>query len=101
MEHMTVDPSGCWVCDYKSTKHGGHKKMQISGKCVAAHRASYAEFVGPIPEGMQVLHSCDNPPCINPDHLFLGTPADNVKDMFRKGRAWQQRRAMIEGCAYF
>lgn len=52
------------------------------------HRASYEVHIGPIPKGMFVLHKCDNRRCINPDHLFLGTAADNTKDMINKGRAY-------------
>ncbi|MCI0408485.1 MAG: HNH endonuclease [Acidobacteria bacterium] len=51
-----------------------------------AHRIVFMFSVGPIPEGLLVLHSCDNPPCVNPGHLFLGTDADNVSDMRAKGR---------------
>lgn len=51
-----------------------------------AHRVAWRLFVGDIPEGAVVCHRCDTPPCANPDHLFIGTQADNVADMMRKGR---------------
>jgi hypothetical protein len=51
------------------------------------HRAAWRLFVGPIPDGQFVLHKCDNPACVNPAHLFLGSQADNVKDMWQKNRA--------------
>ncbi len=51
-----------------------------------AHRFAYTKLIGPIPEGLSVCHSCDNPPCVNPDHLFVATHAGNMDDKFAKGR---------------
>ena len=56
------------------------------GSTIPTHRASWALAYGPIPEGLYVLHTCDNPPCVRPDHLFLGTKRDNNLDMVTKGR---------------
>lgn len=61
-------------------------RINGSRKTVLAHRLSYQTFIGEIPNGMCVLHRCDNPACIKPSHLFLGTIADNVADMMTKGR---------------
>ena len=67
-----------------------------------AHRAVWVLFNGPIPDGMLICHHCDNPPCINPDHLFLGTDADNVQDAIDKGRrphnVGAARLCSVDGC---
>lgn len=60
--------------------------MSYKGKCHDTHRIAYTEFVGDIPDSMIVMHSCDNPPCFNPEHLYLGTQKDNMHDMANKMR---------------
>lgn len=75
---------GCWLWTQHTVNEYGC--AQIDGRSQKAHRASYTAFVGPIPEGMMVCHTCDVPSCVNPNHLFLGTQQDNMEDMHRKGR---------------
>jgi len=79
---------GCWIWTgcLRGTKTHRYGCMRYRGKSEGAHRASYMEFIGEIPEGLNVLHSCDNPKCVNPEHLFVGTDHDNMKDMAAKGR---------------
>lgn len=78
----------CWEwMGCKGTDGYGHRRHE--GKVTKAHRLSWEEINGPIPPDILVLHRCDNPPCVRPDHLFLGTKADNAVDMCTKGR---QRR---------
>jgi len=75
---------GCWVWMGAITSRGyGQFRFGCEQR---AHRASYILYKGKIPSGLLVLHSCDNPPCVNPDHLFLGTPKDNTTDMIKKNR---------------
>lgn len=82
--------TSCWIWTGPRFKSGYGRASQGSKKR-RAHRVAYEIFVGTIPDGMHVLHKCDNPPCVNPEHLFLGTHIDNMRDMEAKGRArWIQ-----------
>lgn len=81
-------PSGCWEWRRSSTVRGGYGQFTYGYKLKRAHRVSYEVFIGPIPAGMFVCHKCDNPPCVNPSHLFLGTLGDNNKDMRLKQRGF-------------
>lgn len=77
---------GCWLWMGPKNKKGyGH--IGINGKTVSAHRFSYSINVGAIPDGLHVLHTCDNRPCVNPKHLWVGTNLENVLDCIKKGRA--------------
>lgn len=84
------DPDACWEWQ-GPLYHDGRGQVQINGRRLIASRAAWEMVNGPIPPGMFACHHCDNPPCVRPDHLFLGTPKDNTEDMLRKGRAhWQK-----------
>lgn len=85
--HSMPEPSsGCilWMGPYNGNSCYG--RMTCDGVRVLAHRVAWAEERGPIPDGLGVLHRCDVPACINVDHMFLGTQADNDADMWAKGR---------------
>lgn len=86
-ERTTIDPeTGCWLWT-KSDNGFGYGKVHLPDhKERSAHRLSWAMHVGPIPDGLLVLHHCDVPRCVNPDHLFLGDMRDNTLDCMRKGR---------------
>jgi|SRR5262245_6530410 len=78
---------GCWLWTARGRVGKGYGKFSVArGFNQLAHRIAWILARGPIPEGLHVLHGCDNKLCVRPDHLFLGTNADNVADMVRKGR---------------
>lgn len=78
-------PTGCWTW-LRSTKKSGHATMTVGGRTVLAYRVAYEVWVGRIPPGAWVLHKCDNPRCIRPDHLELGDQAKNMADCSARGR---------------
>lgn len=80
--------SGCWIF-MGALNETGYGIVGTGGRGQPndrSHRITYRHFCGPIPDGMFVCHACDVPSCCNPDHLFLGTPKDNSRDMVNKGR---------------
>lgn len=89
-----VTESGCWEwtgglhvpCGYGVISRGGGKPR------LYAHREAFRLYVGPIPDGYDVCHRCDNPPCFNPEHLFVGTRLDNMRDAKAKGRTRRGER---------
>ena len=80
---------GCWI--WMDAKRGGYGRFRVGDSKVTASRYSYELYVGPIPEGMDILHRCDNPSCVNPDHLLPGTHDENMLDMVEKGRNSKNR----------
>ena len=84
------DPLECWEWTaFTLDDRGGYGQFRVggaSGAMIGAHRVAWELVNGEIPDGMCILHSCDNPPCVNPGHLFLGTKTDNAEDRDQKGR---------------
>lgn len=84
--------SDCWI--WKGCRNwANYGTMRKNGKNAFTHRIAWEIYKGEIPKGLFVLHRCDNPPCCNPEHLFLGTPQDNSRDMTAKGRHHYKLRA--------
>lgn len=80
-------PDDCWPHGGRPRGSSGHVGFQAFGRGHYAHRFAWEMTSGPVPDGLEVCHSCDNPPCCNPNHLFLGDARANARDMVEKGRA--------------
>lgn len=83
---VAVTDAGCWEWQGHRNEHG-YGRVSVGGRRMYAHRLAYLATHFVIPEGLVVMHRCDNPPCVNPDHLAIGTYADNTADMIAKGRS--------------
>lgn len=94
LDRITLDlTTQCW--NWKLSKNNkGYGLARVDGKLMTAHRLSYVVYVDQIPDGLHVLHTCDNPACCNPIHLFVGTASDNAADRSSKGRS-----AVVSGSA--
>ena len=83
--HRAARPDECWPWT-KGLDGRGYGKFKFGGKHYGAHRLAYETTKGTIPDGLHIMHSCDNPLCCSPAHVSAGTPRDNVHDMIQKGR---------------
>ena len=82
---LTAGGVACWPWRGRRLR-SGYGRLVLRGRQIAAHRIAYELSNGPVPTGLLVCHSCDNPPCCNPLHLWIGTHQDNMDDMMAKGR---------------
>lgn len=93
-----LSSDACW--EWPGSRHNGqwpYGFFTLDGEQIPAHRAAWIITYGPIPDGIFILHRCDNPPCVRPSHLFAGTPLANMRDMIAKGRNKPIQRAMKNG----
>ena len=86
MARVTITDTGCWEWNSFDNHSDGRGVCYWGQVREVAYRVSYQVFIGDIPDGLSICHHCDNPPCVNPEHLYAGTQADNVRDMVKRGR---------------
>jgi len=103
MRHIKIDANGCWNwIGAKDSAGYGTVMGKKFGKrrTLPAHRVSYSVFNGKIPDGLYICHKCDNPPCINPDHLWAGTNLENRQDSVKKNRQAKGNRLPVSKLDY-
>jgi hypothetical protein len=88
----TEDDAGCWIYNGRKDRDGYGLMDDLRGVPVFVHRIAYGKWVSAIPDGKVIMHSCDNPPCINPAHLSIGTQEENLHEVALKGRTKNQKK---------
>lgn len=94
-----IKKENCWLWTASTRGNNGYGGFRVNKTSIRlAHNVAYELYKGEIPEGQRVLHTCDNPLCVNPTHLFLGTQIDNIKDRDMKGR--QRNKSSVKKLGY-
>lgn len=95
-----TDPNtGCWIWQ-RCLLQSGYGQVRTGGKRERAHRRMYTVFHGEVPEGMHVLHRCNTPACVNPEHLYVGTHQDNMQDASPLTEKGTQDARYMRSCGY-